>query len=115
MIVADASPLVALALCEGLSLLDQLFVTINVSQVVYEEIAVVGKPQSQLLKSYLQGKVVEVDLSEIVTEGASLDKGELSSIRLCKQLKADYLLMDEKVGRRIAKAILRAVINDAFL
>ncbi len=32
-----------------------------------------------------------------------MDEGELSSIALYQQLQADFLLIDEKAGRRIAK------------
>jgi predicted nucleic acid-binding protein len=42
-------------------------------------------------------------LDALVISGTSLDKGELTSIALYKYLKADYLLIDERAGRKIAK------------
>ncbi|MBK8454068.1 MAG: hypothetical protein WAQ53_00670 [Thiofilum sp.] len=61
-IVADASPLVTLATCDCLDVLEQLFGEIRVSQTVYEEVTVIGKPESAKLARYLQGKAVNLDL-----------------------------------------------------
>jgi len=102
-VIDDASPLVALALCECLGILDKLFNDIKVSRSVYEEVTISDKPKAEVLKKYLLEKVVDVDLSALVVDGVSLGKGELSSIALYRYLKADYLLIDEKAGRRVAK------------
>ncbi len=102
-VVADASPLVALAICDSLEILDKLFDEVKVSPEVYEEVIVGGKFGATQLKEYLQGKIINLDLNSFVIEGSSLDKGELSSIALYKYLQADYLLIDEKAGRRVAK------------
>ena len=102
-VVADASPLVALALCESLEVLEKLFGTIKVSRSVYEEVTVSNKPKADILKAYLQEKVVNTDLDALVVSGTSLDKGELTSIALYKYLHADYLLIDERAGRKVAK------------
>lgn len=102
-VVADASPLVALALCESLEVLEKLFGTIKVSRSVYEEVTVSDKPKADIFKAYLQEKVVHTDLDALVISGTSLDKGELTSIALYRHLKADYLLIDEKAGRKVAK------------
>lgn len=102
-VVADASPLVALTICDCLDILDKLFDNVKVSQTVYEEVTIDGKFGSDKLKEYLQEKVTYLDLNNFVIEGSSLDKGELTSIALYKHLQADYLLIDEKAGRRIAK------------
>ena len=44
LIVADSSPLITLAICEGLFLLDGLFDEIAVPQAVYQEVVFEGKP-----------------------------------------------------------------------
>lgn len=103
-IVADASPLVALAACEGLELLDQLFGEIKVSQAVWDEVTVANKPGSERLTQYLQDKIYPFNLDDYVIGGSMLDLGELTAIALYKKLNADYLLIDEKAGRRVAKA-----------
>jgi predicted nucleic acid-binding protein len=42
-VVADASPLVALAICDSLDILGKLFDEVTVSREVYEEVTVGGK------------------------------------------------------------------------
>ncbi len=46
LVVADSSALVALALCDGLNLLDQLFDEVKVPQAVDDEVVVKGKPEA---------------------------------------------------------------------
>lgn len=48
-VVADASPLVALAICECLHVLEKLFREIKVAQAVYDEVTVPGKPKGNRL------------------------------------------------------------------
>ncbi len=102
-IIADSSPLVALALCDCLDVLDALFGEVRVSQTVYEEVTVGNKAGSAKLAHYLQGKVKESCLDLHIIGGDTIDKGELTSIVLYKNLNADYLLIDEKAGRKVAQ------------
>lgn len=102
-IIADASPLVALAVCDSLELLEQLFTEIKVSQTVFDEVTRSNKPGATELAVYLKGKTVEVSLDNYIIGGGNLDDGELTSIALYKNLNADYLLIDEKAGRKVAK------------
>lgn len=102
-LIADSSALIALASCNSLSLLDSLFHEVSIPKEVYDEIAVKGKQFSEELKSYLQNKIVQVDLDEFIISDDSLDLGELSAMLLYKKVKADLLLVDDKKGRKIAK------------
>jgi hypothetical protein len=65
-LVADASALVALAACDRLVLLDEIFGRVIVPEAVYREVAQPDKFQSNRLKEYLQGKVRQVDMQGIV-------------------------------------------------
>jgi len=103
-VVADASPLVALATCDGLEILDQLFGEIKVSQAVWDEVTVANKPGAEKLTRYLQDKIYPFNLDDFIIGGSMLDIGELTAIALYKKLDANYLLIDEKAGRRVAKA-----------
>jgi predicted nucleic acid-binding protein len=103
LIVADTSALVALAACDSLALLDQLFRDVRVPAAVLEECTVPGKPEAERLGEYLRGKVVEVDLQEFVIAAPGLGQGELQAMALCKRLHADWLLVDDQRARRIAR------------
>ena len=103
LIIADSSALVALALCNGLELLDRLFAEIRVPQAVYDEVIVEGKPAAQMLQGYLQDKVVSVPLENVVITGAGLGPGEIEAMALYKSMRADYLLIDDNRARKVAR------------
>lgn len=103
-IVADATPLITLALCDCLTILPALFQNLAVTQSVYGEVTVVNKSGSAQLALFLQDKIYSVESSPVIIGSEKLDKGELSAMALYKQLSADFLLIDEKTGRRVAKA-----------
>ncbi len=102
-VVADTSPLIALALCESLHVLVKLFGEVKVSRTVFNEACMPGKPKADILEKFLKKKIVDIAENDLIIGGKSLDLGELSSILLYKHLNADYLLIDEQIGRRIAK------------
>lgn len=102
-IIADASPLISLAICDCLHILALLFDDVKVSRSVYDEVTIPNKPKSEELKHFLQKMVIDLTVDNYIIGGSSIDEGELSSIALYKQLQANYLLIDEKAGRRIAK------------
>ena len=102
-LVADASALIALATCDSLALLDAIFGNVLVPNAVYVEVTESDKPQSARLRSYLQGKVRMVDMQHFVYLDAFADLGETQAMLLYKEIDADYLLIDDKRGRNIAK------------
>lgn len=102
-LVADASALIALAICDSLALLDALFGTVIVPEAVYAEVVRADKPQSQQLSDYLVGKVRSVDMHAFVYLDAYADAGETQAMLLYKQVSANYLLIDDKRGRKVAK------------
>lgn len=102
-LVADASALVALAACDSLLLLDALFGSVLVPQAVFSEVTVSGKPQSARLQMYLQNKIRQVDMQHFVYLDAYADAGETQAMLLYKVEQADYLLIDDRRGRKVAK------------
>lgn len=102
-LVADASALIALATCDSLPLLEALFGNVLVSEAVFYEVTAVDKPQSDCLRIYLQGKVRSVDMQRFVYLDAFADAGETQAMLLYKEVAADFLLIDDKRGRKVAK------------
>ena len=102
-LVADCSALVALSVCGSLNLLEQLFASVVVPETVYLEATRPDKKQAQALKTFLQGKVRQVNLEAYVFLDAFADAGETEAMLLYKQLAADKLLIDDKRGRKVAK------------
>lgn len=102
-LIADASALIALSACDSLTLLDALFGQVWVPEAVFQEVAIADKPQAARLRHYLEGKVRAVDLQHYVFLDAFADAGETAAMLLYKEMAADYLLIDDKRGRKVAK------------
>lgn len=101
-VIADSSALVALSICDSLSLLDVLFGEVKVPQAVYDEVCIANKAESQALQSYLVGKVCNVTTRIAIEKSNGLGKGELAAISLYKQLSADLLLIDDARAKKVA-------------
>ena len=101
-IIADSSALVCLATCEALFLLDKLFEKIQVPQFVYQECSAETKPFSDTLAKYLKDKITNVNFQENELIPKSLGRGETEAILLYKQQMADYILIDDNRGRKVA-------------
>ena len=103
LIVSDASPIIALAVCGKLDLLDKLFDRVCIPQAVYDELAVPGKPQADKILKWAKDKVLPAKNTSVITAlSLNLDPGESEAISLYWETNADFLLMDEKRGRIIA-------------
>jgi predicted nucleic acid-binding protein len=57
LIICDSSPLIALAKCGKLSLLDSLFEEVLVPEQVYHEFSVLGKPEAATIAAWARGKI----------------------------------------------------------
>ena len=102
-LIADSSALIALATCDSLPILEAIFGNVLVPAAVFAEVTTFGKPQSVRLNNYLQGKVRSVDMQRYIYLDAFADAGETQAMLLYKELAADYLLIDDKRGRKVAK------------
>ena len=103
LIVADSSALIALATCDGLEVLLQVYDDIKVPEAVYVEIVSPEKPQSDVLGAFLSGRVIKVDATRWVLAAGGLGRGEIEAMALYKQLSADALLIDDHRARVIAE------------
>jgi predicted nucleic acid-binding protein len=107
-VVVNATPLIALSLLDKLDLLPRLFDEILVPTAVYEEIVVkgVGRPGSDALAdaSWIQVRSPKAT-SSVEPMLLGLDPGELQTLLLAQEIKPDWVLIDERLGRRVAQAM----------
>jgi uncharacterized protein len=106
-IVADAGPLIALAKCEQLRLLSQLFGTVHVPHTVLME-ATGGKPkpESESIRAFvLDHCIVQADREDALVQHLlrRLDAGESQALSWAQHLGC-AVLIDEKQGRLMAQA-----------
>lgn len=106
LIVADTSPLIAIAIMDLFPVLNKLFKQIIVPEAVIKEcMHDLSKPQSVTIKRALKDsiiqpeKVANTEYCQLL--GQILDPGEAEAISLAKELSA-VALIDEKAGRKIA-------------
>jgi len=82
--------------CNGL-------ITVRVPQTVFDEVVIKGKPVADILREYLTGKAVTVDLANVVITSGGLGQGEVEAMALYKTLHANYLLLDDRRARKVAR------------
>ncbi|MBP9890083.1 MAG: DUF3368 domain-containing protein [Leptospiraceae bacterium] len=102
-LIADSSALIALAICDSLSLLELLYNKVKVPRAVFDEVSRKSKKEADKLNHYLENKIVEVNnTNHIIIKDGTLELGELEAMALYKQINADRLLIDDKRARKIA-------------
>ena len=103
-VVSNATPLIALAWLEQLTLLPRLFETIHIPQAVQDEL--LHNPDAIGVAEFRAAPWLEVtpvtDHLAVVMLLDQLDAGESEAIVLAHELQAGLLLMDERRGRRRA-------------
>ncbi|GHV77679.1 hypothetical protein AGMMS49942_25000 [Spirochaetia bacterium] len=105
LIISDTSPIIGLAICKKLNLLQTLFDTVYIPPAVYDELNVPGKPEFDRISEWVKGRIVPaVNVPLINALRLTLDPGESEAIALYWEKQADYLLIDEKRGRAVARS-----------
>lgn len=111
-VVVNATPLIALSLMGRLDLLREIFGEVIIPGTVYEEVTFEGasRPGAAL--------IVQADWLQIASPNAQptieplllgLDIGEIDVLLLAREITPDWVLIDEKQGRRVAKAMVLPV------
>jgi predicted nucleic acid-binding protein len=98
LVVSDASPLTALMQIGRAELLSALFGTVLIPPAVEVELTRFHAELPGFITVMAVHNQNSVDILE-----AALDPGEAEAIVLAEESQADYLLMDEKLGRRAAE------------
>jgi predicted nucleic acid-binding protein len=105
-IVSDTSPISNLILIERLDILRELFSDVIVPPAVNTEIKAL-KLLGKDIREFETAEWIRVskpaDLHKVNSLKARLDEGEAEAITLALELKCDLLLMDERIGTRIAR------------
>ena len=103
LIVSDASPIIALAVCDKLDILDKLFDRVCIPQAVYDELNIPDRPKAEEIIKWIKDKVMPAKNAAVIAAfSLNLDPGESEALSLYWEVKADFLLIDEKRGRTIA-------------
>ncbi|HEB63036.1 MAG TPA: DUF3368 domain-containing protein [Gammaproteobacteria bacterium] len=104
-IVSDAGPLIALAKLDLLNLLPQIFSTVYIPKIVFEEATKnQQREDAQRITNYFSPKIQIINnLENTFSKSLEtlLDDGEIQALTHAKALKCS-VLMDEKRGRQIA-------------
>ncbi len=104
-IVSNTSPITNLSAIGKLHLLQQIHGEIIISSAVFEELTQWGDsiPGAKEVKTsnWIQVKPIN-NMGLVQTLKNQLDEGESSAIALALELNADWLIIDEQLGRQIA-------------
>lgn len=104
-VVSNASPLINLSRIGRLDLLSQLYDELTVPEAVWREVVLEGteQPGAKDIERASWIGVQSVTNRELVLAlRQELDGGEAEAIALALQVRAEFLLMDERLGRETA-------------
>ncbi len=103
-VVSDTTPLIGLSSIGRLELLRELFDDVYIPQAVFDETVTSGREEGKAKHAVADANwiyVVEVkDRLAVNILLDEMDLGEVETIILASELNADWVLMDEKKGRR---------------
>ena len=105
-VVSNASPLISLARIGRLDLLRQLYGELFIPEAVWHEVVIegVGQPGADEVKAATWIKTQSVTNTPLISAlRQELDAGEAEAIALTLETQAELLLMDERVGREVAR------------
>ena len=106
-IVSNTGPIIALSAIDHLGILKKIFDQVVLPEPVHNEIMQGGKdlPGLGCYKKATWIKVVSLSTAIEPLLGTLLDKGEASVIHLAREIGADFVLIDERKARKIARKI----------
>ena len=105
-IVSDTSPISNLLRIDRLDILKELYGSVIVPQRVYQEIGALvtfGIDITLVQSADWINVQTPLDRTFVLTLLSELDAGEAEAIALAIELKADRLLIDERIGRSVAR------------
>ncbi len=101
-VIADAGPIISLALIDKLHILDVIFDEVKIAEAVWIEVTRnKNKRFVDSIRVYFKDKVCKIKSFNELT--FIMDYGESESLILYNESKADFLLIDDKKARNIAE------------
>jgi len=105
--ICNTGPLIALSMIDRIDILRHLFKLIVVPEAVHKEILEGGITNAGLA-NYRKIKWIKVitlsSPADLLLE-SSLDSGEAAVIELARELNANFVLIDERKARKIARTV----------
>ena len=102
LVIADAGPIISLAVINKLDLLNDLFDEVLIPFAVWEELtAVKSTDYYPVLSNFFQNRVIKIQGINHLT--FMMDYGESESVLLYIEQNARFLLVDDKKARKIAE------------
>ena len=114
MIISNSSPLIALAKIGRFKLLRDLFKEIYISKAVYREVVVHGKEkpgEKEVTQGTKSGWIKILEVREREPYAFLLGEGEGETIALAKERGTRLIIMDDRKGYILAKALGITVIG----
>lgn len=115
-VVSNTSPILNLAIVGQFELMHQQFERVQIPPAVLEELKVQeDRPGSKEIQAALKAGWIQVravnSLSSIKLLQQTLDRGEAEAIALAMELQAEWTLLDERDGRKLAKSLGLKVVG----
>jgi len=106
-VVSNSSPLIALSLVNQLELLPALYSQIQIARAVRSEIVTKGKRRGgaanlSKVRWLVTTPISRRALAALQPQPSGLHAGEIETLALALQLRADVILMDERLARNFA-------------
>lgn len=103
-VVSDTTPLIGLASIGRLNILQELFGEVYIPQAVYDETVTHGRVEGSAKQEVDDASWIHVaqvqDRLAVNILLDEMDLGEIETIVLAGEMETDWVLMDEKKGRR---------------
>lgn len=116
LVVSNTSPILNLAIVNRLEFLRRQFGEILIPNAVLEELKIdEDRPGSQLIRDAITSGWIQVQkvnnepLVQLLKQ--TLDRGEAEAITLAIETEADWTILDEREGRKVAKSLGLQVVG----
>lgn len=110
LVISDTTPIISLVKINQLHLLEKLFGKVLIPRAVYCELTenVIYEEEAVQIRNcpfLLHEEVKNQESVKILRNVTGLDAGESEAIVLYEELHADFIVIDERKGRKVAKQL----------